>query len=1209
MESIESQRESVIRAIAALEGQRSSLGDAVVDTALASLREKLAALQPEPAAEQRKQVTVLFADLVGFTAMSEAMDPEDMRELMNAYFSRWTAAVEYFGGVVEKFIGDAVMAVFGIQIANEADPENAIRAALKMREQLAQLAGALPQSQLPQPLRMRVGIHTGPVVVSWMGERKGQDFVVVGDTVNTASRLQSLAPVDGILISRDTYRLVRGLFEVQAAEPMQAKGKRDPLQGYLVMQEKPRAFGETSRGIEGVETIMVGRQAEVAHLQGVFQKVVESGECRMVTVVGEAGLGKSRLLREFDRWLEGQLKNAFFKGRSSPIGQKIPYGLLHDMFANRCVIRDSDLPQVVRANLEAEIGETLGSPALSVTQESAHFIARLLGFEIGSSSFIPAADPLQIRERGLAFLSGYFQSLAQKIPLVIELEDVHWADDSSLDLLVRLAGMLQKSPILFLCAARPTLLQHRPDWGQELEFAELLRLAPLTAVDSQLLVENILRNVAELPADLSNLVVTRAEGNPFFIEEVIKMISDAEVIFKGKENWTVDLAQLANLQIPATLVEVLQARLDNLSHEERLLLQRASVLGKVFWDAAIGFMDQGLEDKLQISPLMVEVLMNLSAKEMVFLHPASVFENIQEFQFKHALLRDVTYESALKRLRKIYHAYAAAWLEMVTAQIQRSNEYAAMIAEHFERAGDWQKARAWYSRAGIQAADIYANAEAVRCFTRCLENTPESDAAGRFEVIVKRARLYDSMANRPAQKRDLEAAQLLAVELDQIEPSAARRAQVCLQWWHYFEAIGELQVSIQTAQQAIDLAVTVGEKKSEASGHLYLGATYWKQANYAVARQHLEQALALARAIGQRTLEADSLRNLGVILQYQGNFAAASAHYQNALRLYKEESNERGESMTLNSLGSLLVDQANYRQARPYFERSLELKRKVGHRRAEHITMHNLGVLASRVGDYAEAFNYLEQVERFYAETGDREGQGEALLALANNALYIGDQDRAKTCVEAAVEIAHTEDNRAGECEIKLAQAFLAHRQGSYQAAHQASQEALALAREFKLADEEIHALCLAGHALLSQGRDSEASESYRRGLDLAKQRGSRRLFPELQAGSARVALAQNQPGQALQIVDELLTQLRRADERQEIDAADLDGMEEPFWVLLTCCQALQAANDPRTEDILRSALRLLQDQAARLADETARRSFLANVPAHRALMAWGEAV
>ena len=658
--------EKLQQAIASLEAQRPVLGDEVVETALASLRDKLASLQqpptqPDPdhqAIEQRRLVTVLFADLVGSTALAEKLDPEDLRDALNNYFKRWNLCIETQSGQVEKFIGDAVMAVFGLITTHEDDTENAIRAALVMREELASLNEEF-QRLYGVELAMRVAIHTGQVVVSTLDERKGQDFVVVGDAVNLTSRLQSIAPSGGILISHEAYRHVRGIFDVTPLEAVQVKGISQPVQIYLVLRAKPHAFRLSTRGVEGIETHLVGRQSQLERLQDTLHTMIQEGTLQWVDIIGDAGVGKSRLLYEFDNWLELLPQEIYyFKGRSSHAMQKQAYSLVHDLFASRFQIMESDPPEIVREKWARGIHESAGHSG-SYTPEIAgrtQEIGRLLGFEFGLERESLSSEGLQFRDHAIAYLSEYFETLATRSPVVLLLEDVHWADDSSLDLLENLQFALANQRILCVCATRPSLLERRPNWGQTTHMR--LELGPLTPQDSRLLVRDILQRVDNPPDSLCELIVENAEGNPFYIEELIKMLIEERVILKGDVQWEVDLGRLAGLSIPPTLTGVLQSRLDSLPLEERLALQRAAVIGRIFWDQAVLALDDGEKPGEAGNELDA-----LQARELVYKNARSVFDNTREYLFKHALLREVTYASMLKSACAGFtmHARPAGW--------------------------------------------------------------------------------------------------------------------------------------------------------------------------------------------------------------------------------------------------------------------------------------------------------------------------------------------------------------------------------------------------------------------------------------------------------------------------------------------------------------------------------------------------------------------
>ncbi len=376
------EREKLEQAIAIQESMRGTIPDDVIDVAIAAIREQLAELKPAQSIEQRKQITVLFADLSGFTPMAERMDVEDVGQIMSAYFAAVTPAISKYGGIIEKFIGDAVMAVFGLPQAHENDPENGVRAALEMQQALVELNERMT-AEWGFRLGMRIGVNTGPVVARYLGGAQERDFTVVGDTVNLTNRLETAAPVGGVLISHNTYRHVRGVFDVLEQEPLQVKGKARPVHTYLVQQAKPRAFRMLTRGVAGIETRMVGRDVELLMLQNMFRDAIEDAEVHVVTVVGDAGVGKSRLLYEFEKWIELLPEDIwYFKGRATPETEAMPYGLIRHMFAHRFEILESDSAAEVREKFRAGMAATLNS-------DQADLVGQLLGLDFSASPGSP----------------------------------------------------------------------------------------------------------------------------------------------------------------------------------------------------------------------------------------------------------------------------------------------------------------------------------------------------------------------------------------------------------------------------------------------------------------------------------------------------------------------------------------------------------------------------------------------------------------------------------------------------------------------------------------------------------------------------------------------------------------------------------------------------------------------------------------------------
>ncbi len=952
------------QAIAMQEGLRAVLGDGVVDATVGALREKLASLEaqaqaPAPPSDQRKQVTVLFADVSGFTAMSEMMDAEEVLETMNALWARLDAAILEVGGKIDKHIGDAVMALFGTPVAHEDDPERAIRAALQMQIELGRFRPpptVLAPDRPAPTLRMRIGINTGPVLLGLVGTTT--EYTAMGDAVNVASRLEHAAPIGGILISHDTYRHVTGIFDVDTLEPITVKGKTDPIQVYVVRGERQRQFRMTTRGVEGVETPMIGRQAELAQMQAVLEHVQQEQRPHLITIVGEAGVGKSRLLDEFAQGLVrlGQPIH-LLRGRTDQrTGTLRPYALIRTLLADRFEIQDSDRAAVARAKLVEGITAVLGQDGV----EHAHFIGHLIGLDFAGSPYLRGIrnNARQVRDRAFHSLTQFFEVLGRDRPVVLFLDDIHWADDSSLDLLDHLMQEGDGIPLLLVGLTRPTLFERRPAWDAPAAPHTRLDLQPLSEDESRRLVTELLRNVPQIPPDLSNLIVKGAEGNPFYLEELIKMLIEDKVIVKGADQWQVEIGRLAEIRVPPTLAGVLQARLDALGPGERETLQRAAVVGRTFWESAVETLGAVM---LGGQAPAHETLAHLRGKELIFDHANTTFQNEQEYIFRHALLHDVTYESVLKRLRRVYHARVAEWLQAHSGE--RVTEYAGLIGQHYELAGEQATAATWYGAAAKQAQDTYALAAAIDYYQKALAFLPDGVAQaaervtlyeGLGEVLRLEARFAEADAAFRAMSREAEAvddgaaqaragtglatsqdgqgdhraALASATEAEQAARQAGAEVELAMalfmRGWELYR-LGDAEAALELGEQAVALSTT-HQATAEISLSLnLLGMAHDTLGHSEQANHYLEQALVLDRERGALHDMLSSLNNLGRNARARGEYRVAAAHYEEALRVARKIGYRWGEMAYSSGLGGARIGLEEYAAAEAMLRRAIQM--------------------------------------------------------------------------------------------------------------------------------------------------------------------------------------------------------------------------------------------------------------------------------------------
>lgn len=985
MGAIVTEREQLERGIAALESLRGVLGDAVVDIALAPLRARLAALgTPE---QQLKVVTILFTDVVGSTTLSQPLDPEDIHAIMDGALQHLTAIVESQYGRVLQYAGDSLLAVFGANETHEHDPERAVRAGLAILEEARRLALHVQEHHGRDGFNVRVGIHTGPVLLGGGVDAEGS---IRGIAVNIAARMEQTAPVGGLRISHSTYRHIRGLFEVSEEPPLLVKGIADPMRSYLVLRSKPRAFHATNRVVDGIETRMVGREAEFAKLTETFEAVVAKRTLSLVTIVADAGLGKSRLMLEFEHWLDLRPEAVgLFHGRAQPYSSNVPYGLLRDLLAWRFEILDSDTQAAAQVKLAKGFRTLFGDR----TQEQTALIGQLIGLDYSASPHISgiAGDGKQIRNRAFHAAAQYFRLIHQddRAPIVLLLDDVHWADDGSLDFVDHIAHACHDLPLMVLCLTRPPLYQRRPLWGSGTDHHERIDLAPLSGPSSRELVESLLSRLETVPAPLRDVLTGNAEGNPYFVEELVAMLIDDGVIVTGQDQWRLVADNLIKVRVPSTLAGVLQARLDGLPPTAKIALQQASVIGHVFWD-------EPLRRMAPAAPQALDVLMR---RDLVRARDTSTFEGVREYVFKHHLLHEVTYNSVLKRDKREQHRLAAEWL--VATSGERAHEHHGLIADHYERAGDPVSAAIYLRRAGEAAASAYATGVALDYLDRALRLTSTQELGLRFELITSRVHLLHLTGRRLEEEAEVRALEELAETLN----DDAKRAGAAGVRARFAVFTADYPASASAAARAVALAETAGVARIAQFARSVWASALLAQRDYAGARALAEQLLLSTRADGNHKREIDALHLLGNLAGHDGRYGKAREYFEQALQLAKSTSNTLFESIQLHNLGSVEHLLGNYGAALDRLQTGLTLCRTVG---AVELQAHFLGELAevtNACGDSMAALDYIAQARVVAREILDRNREAVLMVAQGDAQSALGQLVDAAVSYREAVAI------------------------------------------------------------------------------------------------------------------------------------------------------------------------------------------------------------
>ena len=1009
-----------------------------------------APLQPPiPTLEVRKTVTALFCDLVGSTTLAEQHDPEVLRPLLDRYFTAARGAVERHGGRVEKFIGDAVSAVFGVPVAHEDDALRAVRTAVEICDRMAAISAG---STIP--LACRIGVTTGEVLIP------GDGTPMIGDAMNTAARLQSAAEPGTILVGEPTYRLVRDTVAAEPLTPLVLKGKAAPVAAYRVLPDAPHSPSRTRR----LGGPMIGRQRELDVLHQALGRAIEDGSCQLVTILGTAGVGKSRLMTEFLRDVPEPVR--VLRGRCLPYGEGITYWAIAEIIREAAGIRERDDTDTMRGRIDALVAGLPEAPSIG------RALASLSGLEASAG-----------QEELVWALRRALEHMAEVRPLVVVVEDIHWAEPSLLDLLQSVAGLARKSTILVVCSARPDLLDDQPAWGRAGGYATSILLHPLTEGRALELIDSLVPGSA-LPPPVRARIAEAAEGNPLYVGEFIRMLIDDGALVADGNVW-IAARDLESIAVPPTIQALLSARLDALSLDERVVAERASVVGRVFDEPAVIAMSPD-DDRADVSTALAALV----RKEFIR-SEGSASGSTNAFRFRHILIRDAAYERLPKVERARLHEQFADWLEVTAGD--RRLEADEIAGYHLEQAFRYrrelglvdERARSLARRAaerlgaaGRRAYDRSDISAAVNLLARAVDVLEPDDPAG-VEILPDLGRALDANGRFDESRACFSDALDRAAVAGNERALAHARVLQCLA----FGAEVTLDERRRVADACEGIFERLGDDRGLALCWRLRGEASWREGKAAGDEAALARAFEYARRAGAHREEALIANGLS------SGLALGPTPVPDAIRRCHEilahAPDDRGIEMAMShALAHLHARLGQFDLARTLAIRCREIAAGSGQpAEAAHLTEVEWDV-ATLAGDHEAAERIIAEGCAWFGAIGRPHPMLEAFLALSRVALGRAVDVPRLTAMAA----------EKGQATRGLLQAAIAGAQrnaGNYEEAEQSAQSAVDYFAGTDLITFQGEVTVILGDVLWAAGRHEEARTAFRRALDLYRSKGT----------------------------------------------------------------------------------------------------------------------
>ncbi len=1144
-----------------------------------------------------RPMSVLFVSVKGIDySQADAVDK------LHNFLRDAQKIIYYYRGSLPRLTiddkGTVLLILFGAPpYSHEDDPERAVRCALDLQT-----------TANNHNLELSIGVTTGRVFAGPVGSIIRREYTVMGDTVNLAARLMVVAGAGEIYCNYETYRSAYGQMKFEALPPIEVKGKHGFIPIYRPIGLNDLQLSQLEHQESNIP--LVGRQSEMTKLVACLDKL-DTGSSQILIIEGEAGIGKSKLLESFTELIQ-ERGISLLVGMGRSIEQETPYRAWQDVFRAYFELNNFE---------QAEHQKQIQTQVAEITPDFLEAIALLnavLPLNFGGAK---SPEP----EHLSTFLLALLKAKTNETPVAIILEDAHWLDSSSWELVLQVAQSLTTVPLLLVLVMRPLvekISNSRLGELTELKNATRLRLDSLPPDETlTLAIAGLGLSGNELPEIVAQLIRVRAGGNPFFAEEIFYFLYDKGYItFKSIADKTRCLINgdinRAAQTLPTTIQSVILSRIDQLSPEKQLMLRVAAVIGQNF---SYDILRDTLNKLTEISESQLQIYLD-NLVHLDLIRPGTTGTDLI-YSFKHLIIREVTYQSLLFDRRRRLHRIVAMWYEstygsteneypgldqaelliLYAPHLRFSRElppladYYPLLVYHWHQAEDDKKEQYYATMLGELALTQFANAEAVGYINRALDLTAPTDLVGRYNLLVARETVYNLRGQREVQSQDLMALMNLVKEMDDKQ----RKVVVDLRQARYAEVIGNYPTALTLVQQVVRQAKQNKDFIGECKGSILWGQILLCQGDYKTAQHKLEQALILSRTHNNSYDEADTLYHLADIHRAQGVYSEAQTYCQEALEICQTGGYHLSEAHSLTLFGLILYQLGNYLTAQEYFEQAISIYYTIGDKRGELHPFYNVGLTHFQLGHYEKARDYFEQALDMAKEISDRKTEAEILGNLSLTYCNLGDYTAARSYVGQSLDIHKGIGNPIGEADALRKFGFINYNLGNSQIAHRYCDMALIIQQKIGDRVGERYTLTCLGHTLIDQDQLVGAAEAYNKALQLHQE--SKLTIPaiDILAGLAYINFAQDAVDEAVTYVEEILAWLK---------TNGIAGVDSPFWVYLKSFHILNSLVEPaepkQAQTVLITAYETLQKQATYINNETLKKSYLQKIRIHRIIIA-----